>query len=73
MESAALNYFGNRITYQKLFDRIKETADAFTMAGIKRGEMVTILSLITPETILYLCVELHRCSCQYGIFILIRR
>ena len=51
MESIALNYFGNRITYQKFFEHIKETADAFTMAGIKRGDIVTILSLITPETI----------------------
>ena len=51
MKSIALNYFGNRITYQKFFEHIKETADAFAMAGIKRGDIVTILSLITPETI----------------------
>ena len=51
MESIALNYFGKRITYQKLFEHIKEIADAFTMAGIKCGDIVTILSLITPETI----------------------
>ena len=51
MESIALNYFGNRITYRKFFKHIKEAADAFAMAGIKRGDMVTILSLITPETI----------------------
>ena len=51
MESIALNYFGNRITYQKFFEHIKETADAFTTAGIKQGDMVTILSLLTPETI----------------------
>ena len=51
MESIALNYFGNRITYRKVFEHIKETADAFAMAGIKRGDIVTILSLITPETI----------------------
>ena len=51
MESIALNYFGNRITYQKFFEHIKETADAFTTAGIKSGDIVTILSLLTPETI----------------------
>lgn len=51
MESTALNYFGNRITYQKFFEHIKETAIAFTTAGIKSGDMVTILSLLTPETI----------------------
>ena len=51
MESIALNYFGNRITYRKFFEYIKETADAFAMAGIKHGDIVTILSLITPETI----------------------
>ncbi len=51
MESIALNYFGNRITYQKFFEHIKETADAFATAGIKQGDMVTILSLLTPETI----------------------
>ena len=46
-----MNYFGNRITYRKFFEYIKETADAFAMAGIKHGDIVTILSLITPETI----------------------
>ena len=51
VESVALNYFGNRITYQEFFKHIKATADAFTMAGIKHGDIVTILSLITPETI----------------------
>ena len=51
MKSIALNYFGNRITYQKFFEHIKETADAFTTAGIKSGDIVTILSLLTPETI----------------------
>ena len=51
MESTALNYLGNRITYQKFFEHIKETAIAFTTAGIKSGDMVTILSLLTPETI----------------------
>ena len=51
MNSIALNYFGSRITYQEFFEHIKDTADAFAAVGIKRGDIVTILSLITPETI----------------------
>ena len=51
MESVALNYYGKRISYKDFFEHIKETADAFAAIGIKKGDMVTILSLITPETI----------------------
>lgn len=47
----ALNYYGNKITFRELFHHIKETAAAFTGLGIKRGDIVTIMSLNTPETI----------------------
>lgn len=36
MKSVALNYFGNKITYQDFFKHIKETADAFMAIGIKK-------------------------------------
>ena len=47
----ALNYYGNKISYGQLFHHIKKTANAFANQGIKKGDVVTIMSLETPETI----------------------
>lgn len=51
LEAVALEYFGNRITYGDLFKNIQKTAKAFVAEGIGKGDIVTIMSLITPETI----------------------
>lgn len=32
----ALNYYGHKITYQKLFDEIDRTAKAFSAIGVKK-------------------------------------
>lgn len=50
-ENIALNYFGNKITYQELFGRIERAAAAFKKAGVENGDVVTIMSMHIPETI----------------------
>lgn len=47
----ALEFFGARISYQKLFDRIDQTAKAFSSAGVRSGDFVTICSAGTPEIV----------------------
>ena len=51
LDGIALRYFTKKITYQKLFENIRKTADAFWAQGIRKGDAVTIMSLNTPETI----------------------
>lgn len=41
----ALNYFGNKITYGKLFCLIEEAARAFAAQGVKAGDVVTFVTL----------------------------
>ena len=47
----ALVYFDRKITYGELFAHIEETAKAYSRLGVKAGDMVTICSVMTPETI----------------------
>ena len=47
----ALNYFGKKITYSKLFKRIEDCAKSFKKLGIKRGDKVTICMPNIPEAI----------------------
>lgn len=59
MDCTSLCYFGRKITYRKLFEQIEKTAQAFYSYGIRKGDNVTILSLMTPETI-YCVYALNR-------------
>ena len=47
----AINYYGNKITHATLKKNIDETANAFAAAGVKQGDIVSFLSVATPETI----------------------
>lgn len=47
LDDYALNYFGNKITYQKLFAMIDDAAKAFVAIGIKEKEIVPIISVST--------------------------
>lgn len=47
----ALEYFGRKIIYKELFDNIEKTAKAFTALGVKRGDIVVVITITTPETI----------------------
>ncbi|MBR5259435.1 MAG: acyl--CoA ligase [Eggerthellaceae bacterium] len=51
LNKTALNYYGTKITYQQLFDRIEEAASAFAAAGVKAGDRVSFLSVSVPECI----------------------
>lgn len=55
----ALNYFGRKITYATLFENIENAAKAFMAIGINKGDIVTIMSMHTPETI-YCVYALNR-------------
>lgn len=51
LNGIALNYFGNRITYREFFENVDKVAKAFYAIGIRKGDIVTIASLHTLETI----------------------
>ena len=51
MKGTALNYYGNKVTYEEFFENVDKAARAFTALGVKRQEIVTIVSMHTPETI----------------------
>lgn len=51
LDDIALIYFNKKITYRKMFEMIDKTAGAFDAIGVKVGDIVTICSLSTPETV----------------------
>lgn len=51
LNDTALVYFGRKITYAMLFRQINLIASALTTRGIQAGDVVSIISLNTPETI----------------------
>lgn len=59
LDDVALIYFGRKITYGQLFKNIETTAKAFSVLGIKEGDIVTICSVTTPE-IIYAFYALNR-------------
>ena len=48
----AINYFGNKITYNELFNRIDVVAKSFMEMGINEGDIVTLLLANTPENVI---------------------
>ncbi len=51
LSNIALNYFGRKITYRELFDNIEKTASGLYSLGVRCGDVVTIFSINTPETL----------------------
>lgn len=51
LDDIAFEYIGNKITYKELFENIDKTEQAFISLGIKKGDVVTICSITTPELI----------------------
>ena len=47
----ALEFFGRLITYGELFVDIDRTAQAFATLGVKEGDIVSLCTVTTPETI----------------------
>lgn len=51
LNGVAINYFGRKITYGQLLKKIEMIAKSFKSLGICKGDIVTIMSMHTPETI----------------------
>ena len=55
----ALNYYGRKISYAELFDKVEETAKSFKQNGVKEGDYVVITMPTTPESV-YMLLALNR-------------
>lgn len=51
LSDIAMNYYGSKMTYGQLFQQIHLAASALYAKGIRAGDVVTIMSMHTPETI----------------------
>ncbi|MBR5410611.1 MAG: acyl--CoA ligase [Clostridia bacterium] len=51
LEKVAINYYGTNITYGELFNRISLVAGALENLGVKKGTIVTICMINSPEVI----------------------
>ncbi|MBQ8539573.1 MAG: acyl--CoA ligase [Ruminococcus sp.] len=51
LDEPALHYYGADITHRQLDSMIEETANAFAAMGVKKGDIVSFLSVAVPETI----------------------
>ena len=49
--SVALEYYGRKITYADFIVNVKKTAAAFRALGMKKGDIATVVSVMTPEVI----------------------
>lgn len=52
LDKYAIEYFGNKLTYRELINKIDECADAFVSCGVKKGDVVTICMPTTPEMVM---------------------
>lgn len=59
LENTALNYYGRKFTYGQLFDGIEKASKAFSALGVKKGEVVIICTVNTPEMV-YALYALNR-------------
>lgn len=48
-ESVALNYFGKKITYKRMFSDIERIAAALQVWGVSKGDFVSVVGLNIPE------------------------
>jgi len=49
LDYTALNYYGKKVTYRKLFENIDAVASSLIGIGIKKGDIVSLCALNTPE------------------------
>ena len=50
-DGKALYYYGTRFTYREFLNEVDRCADAFYSLGIRSGDVVSFLSIATPESI----------------------
>lgn len=51
LDNVALNYFGYKIPYRKMFEEINKVAQAFANLGIKKNDTIIIAAVTIPEVI----------------------
>lgn len=51
-DNIAIEYFGTKITYTDFYKSIDKVAKSFRSQGVRRGDVVTILSANTPEAVI---------------------
>ena len=51
LDSLALLYFGGKVSYKELFDKIDKTAKSLEEYGVKKGDFVTICCAGIPECV----------------------
>ena len=51
LTETAITYYGRKITYADLIVNVKKTAAALRGAGVKKGDIITVVSIMTPEII----------------------
>lgn len=51
LDVPALMYFGKRISYRTMFENARLAAKSFAALGVGKGDIVTIFSSNTPETV----------------------
>ncbi len=50
-DNTALIYYGKKISYGELFDNAEKAKKAFENAGVKKGDIVVMITSSTPETV----------------------
>ena len=51
LNDTALDYYGRKFAYADLIVNVKKTAAALRGAGVKKGDIITVVSIMTPEII----------------------
>ena len=51
LSETALEYYGRKFSFADLFVNVKKTAAAFRAIGLKKGDIATVVSVMTPEII----------------------
>lgn len=51
LDRVALRYFDKKITFGEMFENIEKAARAFTAIGVKKGDIIIMATVTTPETV----------------------
>ena len=51
LNDTALDYYGRKFTYADLIVNVKKTAAALRGVGVQKGDIITVVSIMTPEII----------------------
>lgn len=59
LSKIALNYFGTKITFEKMFKKINEVSEKLIAMGLKSGDVVSLCIISQPEVV-YLIYALNK-------------